>query len=232
MGCRADEYMPLGPIHENRLTVTILNAESAARVGPFNILKLVADNSAGAAFNTAFVGEEHAAIILGCVAGGWATVDALLADAFEARIGIDDADMGPRAIDVIGVERQLSFDCGWIEDVSSLQIGFRPYGCGHVWHCPIMATSAQCRILPRASVATGCAILACLDCKFRDSDQIDASLELRVRHCITMNNLIGISNASSLHLCALHGIIERYDNVPYQISKFRRKSVCIAHGIS
>lgn len=86
MGRRADENMPLGPIHEKRLTVTILNAESAARVGPFNILEFIADNPAGPALDAALVGEEHAAIVLRCVAGCWATIDALLANALEAGV--------------------------------------------------------------------------------------------------------------------------------------------------
>jgi hypothetical protein len=157
---RANKNMPFGPIHRSRLAVSILNAESATRVGPFNILKLVADNSAGPALDTAFIGEEDVPIILRRVTGGGATIDALLANTFEARVGINDADVSPRSIDVIGIERQLSFNCGWIEDVSPLKFGFRPYGCGHVWHCPIMLMSAQCHILPRATNATRGARLA------------------------------------------------------------------------
>lgn len=112
--------MPFGPIHGSRLTVTILNAESAARVGPFNILKFIADNSAGAAFHASFIGKEHAAIILGRITGRGAAVDALLANALEAGVGVDNPDVRTGAIDVIRVERQLAFNGGWIEDARSL----------------------------------------------------------------------------------------------------------------
>jgi len=100
--------------------VTILNAESAARVGPFNILKLIADNSASAALDASFVGKEHTAIVLGRIAGRGTAVDALLANAFEAGVGIDDAYMRSGTIHVIGVERQFSFDGGRIENTCSL----------------------------------------------------------------------------------------------------------------
>jgi hypothetical protein len=102
--------------------VTILNAESAARVGPFNILKFVADDSARSAFHASFIGKEHAAVILGRIAGGGTAIDALLANAFEAGVGIDDPDVRTCAINVIRVKRQLAFDGGRIENARSLWI--------------------------------------------------------------------------------------------------------------
>jgi len=102
--------------------VTILNAESAARVGPFNILKFIADDSASPALHASFIGKEHAAIILWRIAGRRTAVDTLLANAFEARIGVNDANVRASTIDVVGIKRQFTFNGGWIEDARSLWI--------------------------------------------------------------------------------------------------------------
>jgi hypothetical protein len=88
----------------------VLNAESAARVGPLDIAKLVADDATAATLDTTLVGKHNPTVVRWNVAIGWATVDALLPYAMEADIVIDDANVRSRGIDVVGVERQLALN--------------------------------------------------------------------------------------------------------------------------
>jgi hypothetical protein len=106
------------------LTEPVLDAESAPWIGPLDIIELIADDPAGATLDAALVGEQHPAVLLGRVAGGGATIDALLADALQANIMVDDANVGTVPVDVERVERQLALDGGRIED-SSPVLGFR-----------------------------------------------------------------------------------------------------------
>src|SRR5262245_65697370 len=85
----------------------VMDTEAAPWVGPLHVLEDVTDDPAGAALDAALVGEEDATVVLGHVAIRWTAVDALLPLALQADLRIDDPDVGPVAIDVVAVERQL-----------------------------------------------------------------------------------------------------------------------------
>ena len=84
-------------------SVPIVNAEAAARVGPFDVVELIADDPARAALDAALVRKRDPAILSGRVAGRRAAVDALLPLAEQADLMVDDADVRPPGIDVVGV---------------------------------------------------------------------------------------------------------------------------------
>src|SRR5690606_26193872 len=88
--------------------VPVLDAEAAAGVGPLDVVELVADDPAGAALDAALVGEEDPPVRLRGVACRRATVDALLALALEADVGVDDADVGAGRVDVVSVDGELA----------------------------------------------------------------------------------------------------------------------------
>ena len=62
--------------------------------------------------------RRHPAVISRNITVGGAAVDALLPDAVQTDVAIDDADMGPRRIDVVGVESEFALDRGRIEDTA------------------------------------------------------------------------------------------------------------------
>jgi hypothetical protein len=99
--------------------VAILDAESSARVGPFNVGIDVTNDSTCAAFDTTFVGKQHSSVFLRGVAVGGTTIDTLLAGALETDVAIDDSDVSASAIDIVNVDRKLLFDRGGIKDSSS-----------------------------------------------------------------------------------------------------------------
>jgi len=88
--------------------VPVLDAEAAAGVGPLDVVELVADDPAGAALDAALVGEENPPVRLRGVARRRATVDALLALALKADVGVDDADVSAGRVDVVGVDGELA----------------------------------------------------------------------------------------------------------------------------
>lgn len=102
-----------------RSAEAIRDTEATPRVSPFDILEFIADDSAGAAFNAAFVGKNYGSIVLWGVTGCGAAIDALLSNATEAGLVIDDADVRPSAIDVVVIERELTLDGGGIEDLGA-----------------------------------------------------------------------------------------------------------------
>ena len=84
--------------------MTILNSESAARVGPLHIVENVTDDSAGSALDAAFIREEHPSIFLWSITIRWTAIDALLPLTVQANITIDDPDMCSSTIHVVHVE--------------------------------------------------------------------------------------------------------------------------------
>jgi hypothetical protein len=136
-----NQDVALGPVHE--LSEPILNAETAARVGPGNVFEFVAHDPARATFNAAFVTEDHVAIIGRGIAIGRAAVNTLLAYALQTHVGIDDLDVRPVAVNVVIVESQFSLDRGWIKDCG-------PKICCHDGACFGQITSpGQGRMLGR-----------------------------------------------------------------------------------
>src|SRR5829696_7776140 len=93
--------------------------QSAPRVGPLDVAELVTDDAASAALDAAFIREDHPPVIGWDVAVRRAAVDALLAHAVQADVVVDDADVRPRRIDVVSVERQLALDGGRVEDTGT-----------------------------------------------------------------------------------------------------------------
>src|SRR5688500_8747620 len=61
-----------------RLPESVLNTKAAARIGPLDVVKLVADDPAGTALDAALVREQDRPIRLWRIAGRRAAVDALL----------------------------------------------------------------------------------------------------------------------------------------------------------
>jgi hypothetical protein len=96
--------------------VLILNAESATRVGPFNIQKLETDDATGAALDASLVGKENTPVLLRSIAVRGAAIDALLPLAVEADIPVDNPDVSAIAIDVIRVEGKFALDGGRIKN--------------------------------------------------------------------------------------------------------------------
>src|SRR5215207_8370381 len=101
------------------LPVPVLNTKPTPRVGPLDVAELVADDAAGAALDAAFIREDHPPVVGRHVAVRRAAVDALLTHTVQANVVVDDADVCPRRIDVVGVERQLALDGGRVEDAGT-----------------------------------------------------------------------------------------------------------------
>jgi hypothetical protein len=78
----------------------VLNTESAARIGPFDIIEDVADDPARAAFDAALVRKKDAAIVLRNVTVRGAAIDALLSHTLQTDVVIDDPDVRTRAINI------------------------------------------------------------------------------------------------------------------------------------
>lgn len=76
----------------------------------------VTDDPARSALDATFVRKEHPPIVFRAVAVCRAAVYALLSRTFQARVGIDDPNVGSIAVNVKCVERELDFDRRWIED--------------------------------------------------------------------------------------------------------------------
>jgi hypothetical protein len=45
------------------LPITVVNAEPTPRIGPLDVVELIADDSAGAALDAALVGEQDSAVV-------------------------------------------------------------------------------------------------------------------------------------------------------------------------
>jgi hypothetical protein len=85
-------------------TVTVLDAETSARIGPLDVMKLVADDAAGATFDAPLIGEQDPPVVQRAVAGRRTAIDALLALAEEAGVRIDNSNVRSIPIDAIGVQ--------------------------------------------------------------------------------------------------------------------------------
>src|SRR5918998_2065098 len=97
------------PLHQvTSSTISVLNAKPAPWVSPLDVAELVANDAAGAALDATFIRKDHPAVIRRDVAVRWTAVDALLAFAMQADVVVDDTDVRPGCIDVVGVERQLA----------------------------------------------------------------------------------------------------------------------------
>lgn len=94
----------------------VLNTETTAGIGPFDVIEDVADNPARAAFDAALVRENDAAIVLRNVTVRGAAIDALLAHTLQTDVAIDDPDVCTRPIDVEDIKRQLFLDRGGIKN--------------------------------------------------------------------------------------------------------------------
>jgi hypothetical protein len=110
--------MLLGPVHwlvllpsnATRLSELVLDPKPTPGIRPLDVAVDVADDAAGAALDASLVREHDSAVILGNIAVGRATIDALLTFAPQADVVVDDPDMGAGHVDIVGVERELPLD--------------------------------------------------------------------------------------------------------------------------
>jgi len=99
--------------------MAILNSEPAAGISPLDVVVDIAHNATSTAFDATFIREKHVTVILRHVTVSWATVNALLANALETNIAIDDSDVSARAVDIVEIERELLLNRGWIENTGA-----------------------------------------------------------------------------------------------------------------
>ncbi len=97
------------------LPYLIVDAETAARIGPLNILEFMADDSAGAALDAALVRKQDPAIVKRRVTRCRAAINTLLPFAKQTYLVVDDADVCAVSVDIVGVEAEFPLDRGRVE---------------------------------------------------------------------------------------------------------------------
>jgi hypothetical protein len=76
----------------------------------------MADDPAGAAFDTTLIREDHTAVWLRCITGRGTAIDTLLPFTLQADIVVDDEYVRPVRIDVEAGNCEFSFQSGAILD--------------------------------------------------------------------------------------------------------------------
>jgi hypothetical protein len=99
-----------------RLPESVLNPETILRIGPLDVVELVADDAACPALDTPLVGEQHRPIRLGRIASSRTAIDALLPFTLQADQTIDDTNMRAVWIDNVRVDTELFLKTRAVKD--------------------------------------------------------------------------------------------------------------------